>query len=65
MGKVYDVTIARYGFVRVVANSDVEAMQIAREEYSSDEIKWSDDWEPTDATEADANITEVDNEQSD
>lgn len=65
MDKVYDVTIARYGFVRVVADSDTEAMQIVREEYSSDEISWSDDWEPTDATEADANVTEVDNEQSD
>lgn len=64
MGKVYDVTIARYGSVRVVADNDTEAMQIARKEYSTDEIAWSDDWEPTDATEADANATEVDNEQS-
>ena len=65
MSKVYDVTIARYGFVRVVADSDTEAMQIVREEYSSDEITWSNDWEPTDATETDENMMEVDNEQSD
>ena len=48
--KKYLVTIARFGFIEVEADNEVDAMNIANN-MSTDYISWSDDWEATDARE--------------
>jgi hypothetical protein len=50
--KKYLVTIARFGFVEVEANSEGEAMYIA-DNMQTEDISWSDDWEATDVKEDD------------
>ena len=50
--KIYDVTITRYGYVQIEANSESEAFDIAHD-LKPDEIHWSDDYEATDVREFD------------
>ncbi len=50
--KTYDVTITRYGCVRIEAESESDAMRKANELPDKD-ISWSEDWEATDSTESD------------
>ena len=45
---VYQVTIARTGVVFVRAASESAAMELA-DRLKTDEVSWSDDWNPTDA----------------
>lgn len=49
----FNVTVTRYGCVDVEANSSLEAMRIVNENYKTDDISWSDDWDATDADEID------------
>lgn len=49
----FNVTIIRYGCVEVEANSSLEAMRIVNENYKTNDISWSDDWDATDADEID------------
>lgn len=49
--RTYEVTIERTGVAFVRAVSVETAMNIA-DRLTTDEISWSDDWSPTDATEA-------------
>ena len=46
----YAVTVVRTGVVFVMADSEEEAMDIANHQ-CTDTVNWSDDWEPSDATE--------------
>lgn len=48
--QIYEVTIGRTGVVFVQAESAADAMELA-DHLTTDEISWSDDWSPTDATE--------------
>ena len=48
MARAYNVTIVRYGFIPVYAESEAEAMDIANHQLT-DTVNWSDDWMPTDA----------------
>lgn len=50
MKKPYLVTVNRFGFVSVMAESDTAALQLA-DHLTTDKINWSDDWTPTDAME--------------
>lgn len=48
----FDITFSRFGFVRVEADSEAEAWQMA-ENMSENDISWSDDIETTDVQETD------------
>lgn len=48
--KKYVVTIARFGFVEIAAENELEAMEIANS-METNEVSWSNDWEATDAEE--------------
>ena len=50
MKKIYNVTFARYGFVQVEAESELDAYRKV-EGYGQEDISWSDDFEVTDAQE--------------
>lgn len=50
--KIFDVTITRFGFVQVEAESESEAFDIAGN-LNANEINWSDDYAPTDVREFD------------
>lgn len=50
MKKTYTVTFARYGFVQVEAESELDAYRKV-EGYGQEDISWSDDFEVTDAKE--------------
>lgn len=48
----YCVTVIRYGYVFVEAESESEAMDIA-DHQTTETINWSDDWSPSSASEND------------
>lgn len=48
----YWVTVVRYGWVPVEAESAADAMDIA-DHQTTDTICWSEDWSPTDAEQDD------------
>lgn len=50
MKKIYNVTFARYGFVQVEAESELDAYRKVKD-YGQEDISWSDDFEATDAQE--------------
>ena len=50
MKKNYTVTFARYGFVQVEAESELDAYRKV-EGYGQEDISWSDNFEITDAKE--------------
>lgn len=50
MKKNYTVTFARYGFVQVEAESELNAYRKG-EGYGQEDISWSDDFEATDVQE--------------
>lgn len=50
MKKIYNVTFARYGFVQVEAESELDAYRKV-EGYGQEDISWSDNFEVTDAQE--------------
>ncbi len=50
MEKIYTVTFARYGFVQVEAESELDAYRKV-EGYSQEDISWSDDFKATDVQE--------------
>ena len=50
MKKNYTVTFARYGFVQIEAESELDAYRKV-EGYGQEDISWSDDFEATDAKE--------------
>lgn len=50
MKKIYNVTFARYGFVQVEAESELDAYRKV-EGYGKEDISWSDDFEATDVQE--------------
>lgn len=50
MKKNYTVTFARYGFVQIEAESELDAYRKV-EGYGKEDISWSDDFEVTDAKE--------------
>lgn len=49
-GMIYEVTVSRFGFVFVSAESAAAAMELA-DHLTTEHISWSDDWMPTDAKE--------------
>lgn len=49
----YGVTVVRYGWLFVEADSESEAMDIA-DHQTTDTVNWSGDWKPTDAVEDDS-----------
>lgn len=50
MKKKYCVTITRTGYLFIEAENMAEAMEIA-DHQTTDTVKWSDDWSPTDVVE--------------
>lgn len=50
MKKIYNVTFARYGFVQVEAESELDAYRKV-EGYGQEDISWSDNFEATDVQE--------------
>lgn len=50
MKKNYTVTFARYGFVQIEAESELDAYRKV-EGYGKEDISWSDDFEATDVQE--------------
>lgn len=49
--KKYGCVIVRYGYAEVEAESAAEAMDIVNQDYTTDDVNWSDDWAATDAEE--------------
>lgn len=50
MGKqTYGVFFVRHGYAEIEAESAEEAMRLADETMTSDEVIWDDDWPCTDA----------------
>ena len=50
MKKIYNVTFARYGFVQVEAESELDAYRKV-EGYGQEDISWSDNFEAADVKE--------------
>lgn len=48
--KYFDVTVTRFGCIKLRATSSEEAIAIANKTLT-DEVEWSDDWEVTDINE--------------
>jgi hypothetical protein len=46
--RTYDVTITRFGCVKIQANSAEEAMKLANL-LPTEEVEWNEEWEATDA----------------
>ena len=50
MGKqMYGVFFVRHGYAEIKAESAEEAMKLADETITADEVSWDDDWPCTDA----------------
>ena len=45
--KIYEITVTKFGFTTIKAESEEEAMNIAKE-MATDDFDWSDDIEVTD-----------------
>lgn len=49
MKQTYGVFFTRHGYAEIEAESAEEAMKLADETITSDEVSWDDDWPCTDA----------------
>lgn len=46
---IFDVTFARFGYMKVEAETREEAIRIADKTATTEKVTWSEDWPATDA----------------